>query len=262
MKIAFAGKGGVGKTTLTAWTADYLARTGRNVWMVDADTALSLGQASGLAKADLPVPLVQREDVIRERIGSGMLSLTPEVDDLPEKLAVQLPVCGPPIGGGPIGRKHLLVMGALSHAGGGCACEANALLKAVLAHLVLDRQDWVLVDLEAGVEHLGRGTVAHADGVIVVSEPSWRGLETAAEVSRMSTELGLHRQVLALNKTPQAMDSGNLPTELALPPHQVTIPSMDGLAQKQLLSPSVLELPEEPIIFETVTKILEKLQQS
>ncbi|GFM38617.1 ATP-binding protein [Desulfovibrio psychrotolerans] len=206
MKLAVAGKGGVGKTTLTAWLADYLARSGQTVWMVDADTALSLGQASGLSRDQLPEPLAGRRDLIEQRIRAGgtMLNLNPDVGDLPESLFVPVPLGGPALPGCTAGEKRLLVMGGLTAAGGGCACEANALLKALLAHLVLERREWVLVDLEAGVEHLGRGTVAHADGVIVVSEPSYRGLETAAEVGRMAAGLGLEQQLLVLNRAPAA----------------------------------------------------------
>ena len=156
MKIAFAGKGGVGKTSVAAWTADYLARQGNNVWLIDADTALSLGQASGLTPDELPEPLVMRKDLIRERIhDGGFLNLNPEVGDLPESLAVDVPLGGSPTDGITPGRKQLIVMGAVTNAGGGCACDANALLKAVLAHIVMERDEWVLVDLEAGVEHLG-----------------------------------------------------------------------------------------------------------
>lgn len=260
MKLAFAGKGGVGKTTLVAWTADYLARAGYTVWMVDADTALSLGQASGLSRSELPLPLIRREDIIRERIGSGtMLHLNPEVSDLPEQLAVPVPVKGPLSEHGKKGQKFLLVMGSVTNAGGGCACEANALLKALLAHLVLDRNGIVLVDLEAGVEHLGRGTVAHVDGVVVVSEPSYRGLETAAEVGRMSTELGLTQQVLALNRCSSV---SSLPELQGLPSKAVTVPYISSLAERQLANPSVVGLSEQELIDRCVCDLLNVLDVS
>ena len=237
MKLAFAGKGGVGKTTLTAWTADYLARQGKNVWMVDADTALSLGQASGLAQDKLPEPLVLREDVIRERIGSGIYSLTPEVSDLPATIAVDVPLsdcdrCAQP------GAKKLLLMGTVTGAGGGCACKANSLLKAVLVHLVLDQDDWVLVDLEAGVEHLGRGTVAGVDGLIIVSEPSKRSLDTGAAISAMAGELGLSNQLLVLNR----FDSNEIPKIERLPEKCLAMPTITDLMNTQLHSGTVTGL--------------------
>jgi len=253
MKIAFAGKGGVGKTTLAAWTADYLARRGDNVWMVDADTALSLGQASGLAPKDLPEPLASRQDLIRERIGTGaIISLNPAVDDLPEQLGIDLPVNGAAANSG---RKRLLVMGTVTNAGGGCACEANALLKSLLAHLVLDRGDYVLVDLEAGVEHLGRGTVSAVDGLVIVSEPSRRGLETAANIGIMGRELGLTNQILALNRY---LD-GDAPALHGLPTSIIRIPPLPGLVARQLQDASVLELPETQAIDAHIASLLNAL---
>ncbi|MGE4504879.1 MAG: ArsA-related P-loop ATPase [Desulfovibrionaceae bacterium] len=263
MKIAFAGKGGVGKTSLAAWMADRLARTGKNVWMVDADTALSLGQASGLAPEALPEPLVRRQDLVRERIhAGGFLNLNPEVGDLPETLAVDVPLGGPPLPGVAPGRKRLLVMGAVTNAGGGCACDANALLKALLAHVVMDRDDWVLVDLEAGVEHLGRGTVAHVDGLVVVSEPSLRSLRTGAEVGRMAADLGLTNQVLVLNRH-EGGGLGQLhaqPELVGLPGWSVSVPPLRGLLERMLRDPSVLGLEELEQIDETLELLLARLR--
>ena len=244
MKIAVAGKGGVGKTTIVAWLGDYLARSGKTVWMVDADTALSLGQASGLARAALPEALIQRKELLQERIrpvGGSMMALNPQVGDLPESLSVSLPLGAPPFAGVHAGEKRLLVMGALSNAGGGCACDSNALLKALLAHLVLEREEWVLVDMEAGVEHLGRGTVAHVDCLLVVSEPGMRSLETAAEVSRMAEKLGLSRQVLILNQATREQ-AGRIPAIDGLPSRRIVIPSLDALKERQLQTASVLGL--------------------
>lgn len=245
MKIAFAGKGGAGKTSMAAWLGDYLARSGENVWLVDADTALSLGQASGLDPGDLPTPLAEREDLVRANIGHGYMSLNPEVSGLPEALCVPLPLGGPPLGGAIPGHKRLLVMGTVGGASSGCACAANALLKAVLAHLILERRDWVLVDMEAGVEHLGRGTVADVDALVVVSEPSLRALGTASEVSRLAHGLGLVRQVLALNRC----EPGTvLPPQLGLPEIVLPVPALEGLRARQLSSGSVLGLPEDALV--------------
>lgn len=256
MKLAFAGKGGVGKTSVTAWVADWLARRGHNVWMIDADTALSLGQASGLSPMDLPEPLIARQDLVRERIHEGgFLNLNPDVDDLPESLAVELPIAAEPLPGITPGRKRLLVMGALTNAGGGCACDANALLKALLAHVVMDSDDCVLVDLEAGVEHLGRGTVTHVDGLVVVSEPSMRSFQTAADVGRMAAELGLKNQALIINRY-----MGGTPPELPhLPAWRATIPPLPGLIERQMSDGSVLALPEAQELDAVVEALLRQL---
>lgn len=256
MKIALAGKGGAGKTTITAWLGDHLARMGKNVWLVDADTALSLGQASGLDPAERPVALAAREDLVRQRIGQGMLHLTPEVSDLPEALSVALPLGGAAYPGCDAGEKRLLVMGTVPGAGGGCACAANTLLKAVLAELVLARDEWVLVDLEAGVEHLGRGTVQSVDALIVVSEPSLRALNTGAEVARMGRDLGIPRRVLALNRS---VGNAPLPEIPGLPDTVLRVPRLPGLEERQLNSGSVLGLPEDELVGAFCRELLEPL---
>lgn len=243
MKIAIAGKGGVGKTTIAAWLGDYLARQGKDVYLVDADTALSLGQASGLPREQLPEPLVLRTDIVKERIGDGFMHLNPDVGDLPESLAVELP--GSRQNGA--GSKRLLVMGTVTGAGGGCACGANSLLKALLAHLVLDAREWVIVDLEAGVEHLGRGTVAAVDGLVVVSEPSRRGLDTAAVIAGLATEMGLTRKALVLNRH---KGEAKLPQIDGLPPLVATAPPLEGLLARQLESPDVLGLAEREAVID------------
>lgn len=256
MKIAFAGKGGVGKTTLAAWLGDYLARLGENVWLVDADTALSLGLASGLDTGSLPTPLVDREDIIRQHIGQGYMSLNPDVSGLPESLCVQLPLGGPVSEGVTPGAKRLLVMGTVQGAVGGCACAANALLKAVLAHLILERREWVLVDMEAGVEHLGRGTVADVDALVVVSEPSLRALTTGAEVARMAGGLGISRQALLLNRSTGDVP---LPDIAGLPQAVLRIPLLQGLVERQLSSGSVLGLPEDMEVSQFCNRLLDIL---
>lgn len=250
LKLAVAGKGGVGKTSLTAWLGEHLASRGFDVWLVDADTSLSLGAACGLAPGDIPRPLASREDIVRERIGSGLMSLNPLVDDLPGELSVRLP--RPP----GYGERRLLVMGAVDAAGGGCACAANALLKAVLSHMVLGCREAVLVDLEAGVEHLGRGTVEHVDGLVVVSEPSLRSLGTAAEVGRLAGGLGLSRRVLALNRCGERPELAALPD---LPPLAAVIPPLAGLCHRQLTDGSVLGLDEAPLIASACGAILDAL---
>ena len=246
MKIAVAGKGGVGKTSFTVWLGDYLARQGEDVWLVDADTALSLGAALGLPPESIPPPLIRDEQLIRERVGAGgMISLNPAVADLPERLSVQ------------VEDMRLLVMGTVAGAGGGCACEANALLKALLAHLVLERTQWLLVDLEAGVEHLGRGTVSACDGLVVVSEPSRRSLDTAASIAAMARDLGLERQVLLLNRAPKKF---KLPPIPGLPPLVAAIPLLPSMEKRQLASSSVLLLDERYALDRICAHIVAVLQ--
>lgn len=245
MKIAVAGKGGVGKTTVAAWIGDYLNRQGKQVWMIDADTAISLGPALGLSLDEVPTPLVNNKKLIQERVGTGVfINLNPDVDDLPQKLAKD------------VRGMKLLVMGTISGAGSGCGCAANALLKAMLAYMILRSSQWMIIDLEAGVEHLGRGTITSVDGLVVVSEPSIRGLQTAENISRLAKELGLKKQVLVLNRTPQSFE---LPDNFKLPPLVAKVPYLESLATRQQSSSSVLDLPEQREIDKLCEKIIESL---
>ena len=244
MKLAVAGKGGVGKTSLTVWLGDYLARRGEEVWLVDADTALSLGQALGLPESEVPPPLTLAKDLIRERVGEGFIHLNPDVADLPERLSKK------------VGNLNLLVMGTIATAGGGCACSPNALLKALLAHLIIERRQWVIVDLEAGVEHLGRGTIQSVDGLVVVSEPSARSLQTAIRISSLAQELGLIRQALIINRAPADF---KLPDMAGLPPLTGVIPPLPSLTARQLLSSSVLDLEERDRLDAMAEKIIAAL---
>lgn len=249
MKLAVAGKGGVGKTTLSVWLGEYLAQQGRDVWLVDADTSLSLGPALGLSEEETPKPLVQQEELIRERVGSGgFINLNPKVDDLLHGLAKE------------VRGMHLLLMGTVAGAGSGCGCAPNTLLKAALAHLILWSSQWVIVDLEAGVEHLGRGTISSVDGLVVVSEPSLRGLQTASRISSMASSLGLSRQVLVLNRgEEQAMA---LPQDLDLPPLATNIPFLDSLQKQQQKSSSVLDLPDRDRIHELCSHVLARFEDN
>ncbi len=247
MKIAVAGKGGVGKTSFAAWLGDYLSRQGRDVWLVDADTALSLGEALGLPAMDAPRPLIEDEALVRERVGaSGFINLSPRVEDLPERLAV------------PVAGMRLLVMGSVAGAGGGCACAANALLKALLAHLVLEREQWLIVDLEAGVEHLGRGVVAGVDGLAVVSQPGARSLKVAAGIGAMAAELGLTRQALFLNSCAQPPELPPLPGLPKLAAHLRPLPS---LIERQLNDGCVLGLRERDEIDAVCARIVGRFER-
>lgn len=243
MKLAVAGKGGVGKTTLTVWMADYLARKGEDVWLVDADTALSLGPAMGLSPDEIPVPLVLQKDLIQERVGGGgFINMNPKVDDLINKLSKE------------VNGMHLLVMGTIAGAGSGCGCAPNALLKAVLLHLILKASQWLFVDLEAGVEHLGRGTIYSVDGLIVVSEPSIRSLQTASQISTLADDLGLKKQGLVINRLDQEF---KFPEDLKLPPKLGQIPPLDSLQKRQQTSSSVLDLPDRDMIDDICQEIIQ-----
>lgn len=197
MKLAVAGKGGVGKTTISGVLARSMARQGSKVLAIDADPSMNLWLSLGVSKEALAntIPLSENDDLIEERTGArpgsmgGVFSLTPKVSDLAEKYGIR----------GPDG-VTLLVLGTVKAAGGGCMCPANALLKALLRHLLLDRRDFVVLDMEAGLEHLGRGVVKGVDALLAVVEPSYRSIETASRVKRLAQDLGVKRVHAVGNK--------------------------------------------------------------
>lgn len=198
LKIAVSGKGGVGKTTVAALLASQYARDGRRVIAVDVDPASSLPSALGIPKAvrEGIVPLSQMLDVIEERTGArpgegygGMFSLTPRVDDLADRYAVE----------GADGVR-VLVLGTIKAPGSGCFCPESSLLKSLLHHLVLEDDHLLILDMEAGLEHIGRSTAAAVDVMLVVVEPGQRSVETATRIASMARELGVKRVCAVLNK--------------------------------------------------------------
>ncbi len=194
MKIAISGKGGVGKTTVTAIWGRALADEGRDVFLVDADPDANLAAALGVAPGDLPAPLVSLKDLIRERTGADpdrvgqYFQLNPHVADLPDAYSLT------------VDRLKLLVLGGIRGGGKGCACPQGAFLKAMMRHLMLQRREVLLVDMDAGLEFLGRASVMGIDALVVVVEPGKRSLETADAVARMGREIGIKQFAAVLNK--------------------------------------------------------------
>jgi len=189
MKIAITGKGGVGKTTLAGTLARLLARDGMDVLAIDADPDMNLASALGIDEP--PLPLTEYEDLIDERAGgpAGMFKLNPKVDDVVERFGVV----------GPDGVR-MLVMGTVDRGGSGCMCPASSFLRALLRHVVLKESSVVIMDMEAGIEHLGRGTTRGIDLMIVVVEPGARSLETAERIKRLGTDIGVTKFAAVINK--------------------------------------------------------------
>lgn len=196
MKIAVTGKGGVGKTTLSSILSYLFASEGRKVISVDADPDANLASALGIPKeeADKIRPIADLSELIEERTGSkpgtmgGMFRLNPKVDDLPEGLGYKL------------NGITLLVMGRAKPASSGCYCPENVLLRRLLKHLVVERDEVVIVDMEAGIEHLTRGTAGSVDAFIVVVEPGQRSIQTADVVMTMAEDLGVKKVFIVANK--------------------------------------------------------------
>jgi CO dehydrogenase maturation factor len=189
VKIAVTGKGGVGKTTLSGTLARMLARDGYDVLAIDADADMNLASSLGIENA--PKPLTDYKDLIEERAGEkgGMFKLNPKVDDVVDKFGVV----------GPDNVK-MLVMGTVERGGSGCMCPASAFLKAFLRHVVLKDSSAVILDMEAGIEHLGRGTTRGIDLMIVVVEPGMRSIETARRIKELSEGIDIKHLAAVINK--------------------------------------------------------------
>ncbi len=186
----------MGKTTLAGVMARVLAAHGHKVLAIDADPDANLGSAIGIPAEDVQrmKPLAQMRDLIEERTGAkkgaygAYFTLNPKVEDLPDRFSLSKE-----------GVK-LMVLGTIPQGGGGCFCPENVVLKSLLAHVFVERQEYLIVDMEAGLEHLGRGTTAYMDALIVVVEPGRRSFQTARQVKELAADLGIRRVFVVANK--------------------------------------------------------------
>jgi CO dehydrogenase maturation factor len=194
MKLAVTGKGGVGKTTVVAGLARVLADRGRKVLVIDADPASNLALALGFPPEQRLTPIAEMKELIEERTeaktGSmgGYFKLNPRVDDLPDKYSLEKDGI------------RLMVMGTVQKGGGGCVCPENVMVRTLVAHLLVGRNEAVILDMEAGVEHLGRATAQAVNKLIVVVEPGQRSLEVAQKIRQLAGDIGLKSIGLIGNK--------------------------------------------------------------
>ena len=202
LKLAITGKGGVGKTTLCSLLARLYAAEGNTVLAIDANPDANLGTALGIPVEELSriTPIAQMKELVQERTGGkpgtigGFFKLNPRVDDIPERFSIAKDGV------------RLLVMGTVKKGGSGCMCPESALLRSLVNHLLLRRSEVVILDMDAGVEHLGRGTAESVDAFISVVEPGRRSLDTAQAIKRLAQDIGIKKCYVVGNKVTSDAD--------------------------------------------------------
>ena len=251
MKIAISGKGGVGKTLLAAFLSQTFAESGYSVIAIDADPDANLAATLGFPHPEEITPISELSDLIEERVGvrpgqsGAFFKLNPKVDDLPENYSARMDGI------------RIMAMGRIKRGGTGCYCPEGALLQALLSHLLVQRDEVVILDMEAGIEHLSRGTTKAVDKLIIVVEPGRRSLETAQTINKLAQDIGLHNIAIVGNKIRSESDKefiiSNLPgiEILGFIPYDPAIIEAD-LANRSLFTAS-------PKIAKEVKDIYDKL---
>ena len=256
MKIALTGKGGVGKTTVSALLCHIFASEGKKVIAVDADPDANLATAIGISGNDISrlKPIAELTELIEERTGAkpgssgGIFKINPRVDDIPEGF------------GHKINNITLLIMGKSKFAASGCYCPEHALLRRLLKHLIVERNEVIIVDMEAGIEHLTRGTAEGVDAFIVVVEPGQRSLQTAAAVKDLARGLGVKRVFALANKARQEKDVSFIKNGLG------DIDFLGSISfNEQIMDSDISGQPSyeaSPQVLEEVREIKKKLQDA
>jgi len=256
MKLAITGKGGVGKTTLAALLAQVYADTGRQVLAVDADPSPCLAGALGFPPElrQKLHPIAEMDQLIEERTGAkpgtigGFFTLNPRVDDIPERFSVLYQGV------------RLLEMGSVDLGGSGCICPESAMLKTLFTHLLFRKDDVLILDMYAGVEHLGRATVDFVDAMIVVVEPTRRSLGTAAQIKSLAADIGLRRLWLVGNKVRDHAEAAFLEAETPSLPVLGFLPADLAVQEADRLGIPVYQ--HVPALRQAAQQIADKLAQS
>ncbi|MGB7566484.1 MAG: AAA family ATPase [Chitinivibrionales bacterium] len=253
-KIAISGKGGVGKSTLAAAMSLLLARRGGKVLAVDADPDANLAACLGMTEdaQKAIVPISRQIALIEERTGAKvkqygqMFKLNPEVSDIADNYAVTH------------SGVSLLVLGAIEKGGSGCACPENVLIRALVSDLVLHNDQALIMDMEAGIEHLGRGTARGVDAMVVVVEPGQRSIDSAHRIIAMADDIGLKNIKFVLNKVASSGDEDFVRGALAGREVLGVVPFCEDLRRVDRNGKSVLDGIRGEVLHE-FTDILGKL---
>ena len=251
MKLAVSGKGGVGKTTFAALMIRTLNAEGKRVLAIDADPDANLAAGVGIADADKIVPIADMEELVFERTGAkpgsigGYFKLNPKVDDLPDEISVKFD-----------GIK-LMRLGGIKKGGSGCICPESALLRALVMHIVLARDEVVVMDMEAGIEHLGRATAKAVDKLIVVVEPGRRSIDTAEHIRKLAGEIGLNHIAVVGNKIRGSKDEEFLRTHLDDFEFLGFLPYDEALIEADLngVSPFDVDSPSKALVKAMISKL-------
>ncbi len=252
MKLAVSGKGGVGKTTFSALLIRTLNDQGHHVLAIDADPDANLAAAVGIEGAEKIVPIAEMKDMIFERTGAqpgtigGFFKLNPKVDDLPDSLSFKM------------GNIKLMRLGGIKKGGSGCICPESTLLKMLVTHIVLARNEVVVMDMEAGIEHLGRATARSVDKLLVVVEPGRRSIDTANHIQRLAGEIGLKNIAVIGNKIRSEKDEEFLKKHLSDFQFLGAIPYDDILIEADLkgVSPYDVQSKAKDAVAEIIRKLL------
>lgn len=255
MKIAISGKGGAGKTTLATALALLMASKGKKVLALDADPVANFATSLGISSEirGKIIPISKQKALIEERTGAKvnqfgqMFKLNPEVSDIADRYAVIHEGIA------------LIVIGAIEKGGSGCACPESVLVKALVSNLVLNRNEAFIMDMEAGVEHLGRATARGVDCILIVVEPGQKSIECAKTIRRMAKDIGLRKIHVVANKVSCAEDLAFIKKSLDGFEFIGSIPYSEKIKRSDIIGHSVLE-NTEPETLKSFESILNKLE--